>query len=48
MQNSILFNNIIQKLEKNNFTVIRPVIIPPNDGSISMGQVVIANNIIKR
>jgi len=48
MQNQLILDCITEKLEKNSFTVIRPVNIPLNDGSISVGQVVIANNIIKR
>jgi len=47
MQNRILLDGITERLEKNNFTVLRPVNITPNDGSISVGQVVIANTIIK-
>jgi len=48
MQNSILFHNLVKKLSKNNFTVIKPEIIPPNDSSISLGQAVIANKIFQR
>ncbi|NQV18337.1 MAG: carbamoyltransferase HypF [Armatimonadetes bacterium] len=43
MQNKVLLEGISKVLTKNNFTVFVPSILPPNDGSISVGQVVIGN-----
>jgi len=44
MQNAIIFTNLIKMLQKNNFTVFAPRLFPPNDGSIALGQIVIANH----
>ncbi|MCK5050235.1 MAG: carbamoyltransferase HypF [Candidatus Cloacimonetes bacterium] len=46
MQNRILLNGLIETLTRNNFTVYTPRNLSPNDGSISVGQVMIANRII--
>jgi len=43
MQNKVLLEGISKVLTKNNFTVFMPSILPPNDGSISVGQVVAGN-----
>ncbi|MEA2096578.1 MAG: carbamoyltransferase HypF, partial [Candidatus Cloacimonadota bacterium] len=43
MQNGILLNGLIEALTRNNFTVYSPKNLSPNDGSISVGQVMIAN-----
>ena len=43
MQNRILLNGLIEALTKNNFTVYSPRNLSPNDSSISVGQVMIAN-----
>ncbi|MCD4796306.1 MAG: carbamoyltransferase HypF [Candidatus Cloacimonetes bacterium] len=43
MQNKVLLEGIGKVLTKNNFTVFVPSILPPNDGSISVGQVVVGN-----
>lgn len=43
MQNKVLLEGISKVLTKNNFTVFVPSILPPNDGSISVGQVVVGN-----
>ncbi|MFC1887622.1 carbamoyltransferase HypF, partial [Candidatus Cloacimonadota bacterium] len=48
MQNRIILDGLSSRLEKNNFTVFRPELIPPNDGSVSFGQILVANSIIKR
>jgi hydrogenase maturation protein HypF len=45
MQNKVLLEGISKVLTKNNFTVFVPSILPPNDGSISVGQVVVGNKI---
>lgn len=42
-QNSYLLYNITTKLKNYNFTVYSNKIIPTNDGGISLGQIVIAN-----
>ena len=44
MQNKIIVENLNQILIKNNFTVYLPSKLPSNDGSISVGQVMIANS----
>ncbi len=43
MQNRLILEELIRELRKNNFTVFFPTIIPANDGSIALGQVVLAN-----
>ncbi|MCF7920542.1 MAG: carbamoyltransferase HypF [Candidatus Cloacimonetes bacterium] len=43
MQNALLLSGIRQLLRKNNFTVYLAEKIPPNDGSIALGQLMIAN-----
>jgi hydrogenase maturation protein HypF len=47
-QNSLLLGNTYVLLEKNNFKVFTQHRVPPNDGGIALGQVVIANEQIKR
>ena len=47
MQNKAILEGIIRILEKNNFTVFISCILPPNDGSISVGQVVVGNEKLK-
>jgi hydrogenase maturation protein HypF len=44
-QNAVLLEKSIKGLTKNGFKVYRHQRIPPNDGGISLGQVVIANQI---
>ena len=46
-QNEILFKGVVDKLNKYNFNVITHKIIPCNDSGVSLGQLVIANEIIK-
>ncbi len=41
-QNAILLSGTIKRLQENNYKVYRHQRIPPNDGGISLGQVVIA------
>ncbi len=48
MQNRILLNGLIEVLTRNNFTVYSPRNLSPNDSSISVGQVMIANRIMER
>jgi len=43
MQNRILLDGLTETLTKNNFTVYPPKNLSPNDSSISVGQVMIAN-----
>jgi len=47
MQNKVLLEGISKVLTKNNFTVFVPSILPSNDGSISVGQVLIGNGKLK-
>ena len=47
MQNRILLNGLIEALTRNNFTVYSPRNLSPNDSSISVGQVMIANRIME-
>ncbi len=47
MQNRILLNGLIETLTRNNFTVYSLKNLSPNDGSISVGQVMIANRIME-
>ncbi|GKU25907.1 carbamoyltransferase HypF [Clostridium folliculivorans] len=46
-QNSYLLRNIIKRLKDNDFNVYTQSSIPCNDGGISVGQLCIANEIIK-
>jgi hydrogenase maturation protein HypF len=43
MQNKVLLEGISKVLTKNNFTVFVPSILPSNDGSISVGQIMVGN-----
>ena len=47
-QNSLLLENTYVLLDKNNFKVFTQHRVPPNDGGIALGQVVIANKQAKR
>ena len=42
-QNNFLFSRLLKKLTSNDFKVYFPQKIPCNDGGISLGQAVIAN-----
>lgn len=42
-QNQLLLNNVIQELQKNGFVVYWPQQIPPNDGGVSLGQIMAAH-----
>ncbi len=44
MQNAVILSNLLSLLQKNNFTVLTAGCIPPNDGSIAVGQIMIANH----
>ncbi|MDU4324816.1 carbamoyltransferase HypF [uncultured Clostridium sp.] len=46
-QNEILFKGVVEGLNKYNFNVIAHKIIPCNDSGVSLGQLVIANEVIK-
>jgi len=46
MQNRILLDGLIEALTRKNFTVYSPRNLSPNDGSISVGQIMIANRIM--
>jgi len=47
-QNSLLLENTYVLLGKNNFKVFTQHRVPPNDGGIALGQVVIANEHAKK
>jgi hydrogenase maturation protein HypF len=47
-QNSLLLENTYVLLDNNNFKVFTQHRVPPNDGGIALGQVVIANERVKR
>jgi hydrogenase maturation protein HypF len=47
-QNSLLLENTYVLLDKNNFKVFTQHRVPPNDGGIALGQVVIANEKAKK
>jgi hydrogenase maturation protein HypF len=44
MQNSLILHNLSALLTKNNFTVFSAQTISPNDSSIALGQIMIANH----
>ena len=46
-QNSYIFVGLVTALEKQGFKVYTHSIIPTNDGGIALGQIVIANEILK-
>ena len=46
-QNHLLLENTFVLLDKNNFKVFTQHRVPPNDGGVALGQVVIANEQIK-
>ena len=46
-QNEILFKNVVKGLNKYNFNIITHKIIPCNDSGISLGQLIIANELLK-
>jgi hydrogenase maturation protein HypF len=46
-QNVYLLEKLSQKLEGSGFKVLKHSIVPPNDGGIALGQVVIADSILK-
>lgn len=45
MQNSIIINGLKELLTRKNFTVYSPLNLPPNDGSIAIGQLMIASRL---
>ncbi|MCD4818602.1 MAG: carbamoyltransferase HypF [Candidatus Cloacimonetes bacterium] len=47
MQNRVILSGLYEILQRNNFTVFFPSKIPPNDSSISFGQVMIANRLLR-
>jgi hydrogenase maturation protein HypF len=42
MQNALIFNGLKGRLEEQGFEVLTHRLTPPNDGSISLGQVAVA------
>ncbi|WP_405776201.1 carbamoyltransferase HypF [Streptomyces sp. NBC_00859] len=41
-QNAVLLESVQRSLEASDFTVLRPRLLPPNDGGIALGQLLIA------
>ncbi|MGQ9811129.1 MAG: Kae1-like domain-containing protein, partial [bacterium] len=41
-QNEILLYSVVENLRKNGFEVIYNTLVPPNDGGIAFGQVIVA------
>ena len=46
-QNEILFKGVVKGLEEYKFNVVTHKIIPCNDSGVSLGQLIIANELIK-
>jgi hydrogenase maturation protein HypF len=47
-QNMLLLEGVVRALESGGFEVYRHRRVPPNDGGISLGQAVVANEVIRR
>ncbi|MGH7834425.1 MAG: carbamoyltransferase HypF, partial [Candidatus Binatia bacterium] len=47
-QNMLLLEGVVHALESSDFEVYRHHSVPPNDGGISLGQAVVANEVIRR
>ena len=41
--NALLLATSVQQLERRGFTVLRPRLLPPNDGGIALGQVLVGS-----
>jgi hydrogenase maturation protein HypF len=41
--NSLLLRTSVQRLEARGFTVLRPRLLPPNDGGIALGQILVGS-----
>ena len=46
-QNEILFKGVVKGLEEYKFNVVTHKIIPCNDSGVSLGQLIIANELVK-
>jgi hydrogenase maturation protein HypF len=42
-QNSVLLDSSVRLLEDSGFTVLRPRLLPPHDGGIALGQILVAS-----
>ena len=47
-QNMYLLRRAVEGLQRNGFEVYLHALVPPNDGGISLGQAVIANDLLRR
>ncbi len=47
-QNMYLLRHAVEELRDDGFEVFLHALVPPNDGGISLGQAVIANEILRR
>ena len=41
--NSLLLRSSVQGLKERGFTVLRPRLLPPNDGGIALGQILVGS-----
>jgi hydrogenase maturation protein HypF len=41
--NALLLDTSVRQLEERGFTVLRPRLLPPNDGGIALGQVLVGS-----
>jgi hydrogenase maturation protein HypF len=41
--NSVLLGTSVRLLESQGFTVLRPRLLPPNDGGIALGQILVGS-----
>ena len=42
-QNALLLGSSVRLLEEHSFTVLRPRLLPPNDGGIALGQILVGS-----
>ena len=42
-QNALLLDASVRLLEEHGFTVLRPRLLPPNDGGIALGQILVGS-----
>ena len=41
--NALLLGRSVRLLEEHGFTVLRPRLLPPNDGGIALGQILVGS-----
>jgi len=42
-QNGLLLGSTVRLLEERGFTVLRPRLLPPNDGGLALGQILVGS-----